>query len=214
MGTTESVNQTIDSLLSDWSKIVYLYILVHDFAEQFKNGTFQWINSPAKPISLFLFHPLDANFATIKSFSYTNLLIGYGPNKEVSVSVFWCIKSKEYKLIFNGGNTAINAHTIMREQLQAHLNKHHNLSQIVHIIHETYQPLSSIAKLPIIPQLGMPVRQPQSEFIWNNIAKFVGFCSARWIQCWHSVSYLNRRHCFVYRTSPCIAWKFDYVAVD
>lgn len=97
------------------------------------------------------------NFIAIKSYSYTNLLIGYGPNKEVTVSIFWCTKSKEYKLIFNGGNTAINAHTIMREQLQAHLNRHHNLSQIVHIIHETYQPLSSIAKLPIIPQLGIPV---------------------------------------------------------
>lgn len=97
------------------------------------------------------------NFVVIKSYSYTNLLIGYGPNKEVTVSIFWCTKSKEYKMIFNGGNTAINAHTIMREQLQAHLNRHHNLSQIVHIIHETYQPLSSIAKLPIIPQLGTPV---------------------------------------------------------
>lgn len=97
------------------------------------------------------------NFVVIKSYSYTNLLIGYGPNKEVTVSIFWCTKSREYKMIFNGGNSAINAHTIMREQLQAHLNRHHNLSQIVHIIHETYQPLSSIAKLPIIPQLGVPV---------------------------------------------------------
>lgn len=104
------------------------------------------------------------NFVVIKSYSYTNLLIGYGPNKEVTVSIFWCTKSKEYKMIFNGGNTAINAHTIMREQLQAHLNRHHNLSQIVHIIHETYQPLSSIAKLPIIPQLGIPV---------NVILKFI-----------------------------------------
>lgn len=93
----------------------------------------------------------------IKSYSYTNLLIGYGPNKEVTVSVFWCNKSKEYKLIFNGGNTALNAHSMMQEQLQAHLNRHHNLSQIVHLLHETYQPLSSIAKLPIIPQLGIPV---------------------------------------------------------
>lgn len=97
------------------------------------------------------------NFVVVKSYSYTNLLIGYGPNKEVTVSIFWCTKSKEYKMIFNGGNTAINAHTIMREQLQAHLNRHHNLSQIVHIIHETYDPLSFIAKLPIIPQLGIPV---------------------------------------------------------
>lgn len=38
MGTTDTVNHTIDSLLNDWSKIVYLYHLVHDFAEQFKSG--------------------------------------------------------------------------------------------------------------------------------------------------------------------------------
>lgn len=60
-------------------------------------------------------------------------------------------------MIFTGGNSAINAHSIMREQLQSHLNRHYSLSQIVHILHETYQPLSSIAKLPIIPQLGIPV---------------------------------------------------------
>lgn len=46
---------------------------------------------------------------------------------------------------------------MMREQLQSHLNRHYSLSQIVHILHETYQPLSSIAKLTIIPQLGIPV---------------------------------------------------------
>lgn len=38
MGTADTVNQTIDSLLNDWSRIVYLYYLVHDFSEQFKNG--------------------------------------------------------------------------------------------------------------------------------------------------------------------------------
>lgn len=109
------------------------------------------------------------NFVVVKSYSYTNLLIGYGPNKEVAVSIFWCTKSKEYKMIFNGGNTAINAHTIMREQLQAHLNRHHNLSQIVHIIHETYQPLSSIAKLPIIPQLGIPVNVTFNIFCFIHL---------------------------------------------
>lgn len=97
------------------------------------------------------------NHISIKSYSYTNLLIGYGPNKEVTVNVFWCTKSKEFKLIFNGGNSAINAHSMMQEQLQSHLNRHHNLSQIVHLLHETYQPLSSIAKLQIIPQLGIKV---------------------------------------------------------
>lgn len=50
---------------------------------------------------------------------------------------------------------------MMREQLQSHLNSNHSLAQIVHILHETYQALSSIAKLSIIPQiiphLGIPV---------------------------------------------------------
>lgn len=104
------------------------------------------------------------NLVTIKSYTYTSLLLGYGPNKEVTVNIYWCTKAKEFKMIFTGGNSAINAHSIMREQLQSHLNRHYSLSQIVHILHETYQPLSSIAKLPIIPQLGIPV-----SFIENTI---------------------------------------------
>lgn len=43
----------------------------------------------------------------------------------------------------------------MKEQLEAHLNRHKNLAQIVHILNETLQPLSSISKLPTIPQLGV-----------------------------------------------------------
>lgn len=36
--SSDMVSKTIDSLLSDWSKIVYLYSIVHEFAEQYKNG--------------------------------------------------------------------------------------------------------------------------------------------------------------------------------
>lgn len=41
----------------------------------------------------------------------------------------------------------------MKEQLEAHLNRHRNLAQLIHILHETLQPLTSISKLPTIPQL-------------------------------------------------------------
>lgn len=34
----DQFGKTIDSLLNDWSKIVYLYALVHDFSEKYKNG--------------------------------------------------------------------------------------------------------------------------------------------------------------------------------
>lgn len=50
-------------------------------------------------------------------------------------------------------STITNAHSIMKEQLEAHLNRHRNLAQLIHILHETLQPLTSISKLPIIPQL-------------------------------------------------------------
>lgn len=36
--TSDMVGRTVDNLLNDWSKIVYLYSIVHEFAEQYKNG--------------------------------------------------------------------------------------------------------------------------------------------------------------------------------
>lgn len=165
------------------------------------------------------------NFITIKSYSYTNLLIGYGPNKEITVSVYWCNQTKGYKLIFNGGNTAINAHSMMQEQLQAHLNRHHNLSQIVHLLHETYQPMSSIAKLPIIPQLGIPVsdtllmndlndvheKHSKFDFIFSSISLVI--CSDHQFRFCHFVFCLNRQRCYVFHFKQCTVWRFVYGAV-
>ncbi|XP_053690334.1 mediator of RNA polymerase II transcription subunit 14 [Sabethes cyaneus] len=134
----DSVDRIVDMILNDWSKIVYLYTLVHDFREQMRNDKYN-------------LH----NIVTIKSYSYTSLLLAYGPNKEVNVNIYWDIEAKEFKMVFTGGNSAINAHSMMRDQLQTHLNHNYDLAQIVHLLHETYQPLSSIAKLPIIPHLAI-----------------------------------------------------------
>lgn len=123
------------------------------------------------------------SMVSVKSYSYTNLLLNYGPNKEVTFSLSWSSKSKGFRMvslfvsfssfllkifafqIFVGGISAINAHSMMLEQLQSHLNRHYNLSHIVQVLHETYQPLSSIAKLPIIPQLGIPVNTKYLHFV-------------------------------------------------
>lgn len=59
-----------------------------------------------------------------------------------------------------------HTYTIMREQLQAHLNHHHNLLQIVQIIADSYQPFSSLVNLPIIPQLGISV---SSRLLFFNL---------------------------------------------
>ena len=94
---------------------------------------------------------------SINSYNYINLLLGYGPKKEVICNIYWSAQSRGFRLIFMGGITAVNAHSMMRDQLATHLNSQHSLIQMVYILHETYYPLSSIAKLPIIPHLGIPV---------------------------------------------------------
>lgn len=135
----DSIAKTVDQILNDWVKIVLLYSLVHDFSEAFNADR----------------HNLK-NIVSIKSYSYTNLLMLYGQNKEVSVNVSWCNEAKQFQLTFIGGNLSINPHSLLKDQLQAHLNADHSLAQTAHILNETFQPLGSIAKLPILPQLGIP----------------------------------------------------------
>ncbi|XP_017469746.1 PREDICTED: mediator of RNA polymerase II transcription subunit 14 [Rhagoletis zephyria] len=131
--------KTVDDLLRDWSKIVYLYTLVFNFSEHVKN----------KRLNL-------SDMVSVKSYNYMNLLLGYGPKKEVTCNIYWCAQSNGFRLIYVGGISAVNAHSMMRDQLASHLNRQNNLTQVVQILHETYNPLSSIAKLPIIPLLGIP----------------------------------------------------------
>jgi mediator of RNA polymerase II transcription subunit 14 len=79
---TQNVEKTVDLLLKDWSKIVYLYTLVHDFKEQYNNEKFNLQNA-----------------MTIKSYSYTNLLIAYGNKKDVNLSIYWCTEAKMFKMV-------------------------------------------------------------------------------------------------------------------
>ncbi|XP_072757172.1 mediator of RNA polymerase II transcription subunit 14 isoform X2 [Anoplolepis gracilipes] len=137
MGTADTVSRTVDALLNDWARIVYLYSLVHDLAEYFKMEKYNL-----------------RNMVSIKSYSYSKLVLGYGPNHTAIVTVQWNDKAN-FKLVFRRSptNAMTNAHYVMKEQLEAHLNRHKNLAQIIHILNETLQPLMSISKLPTIPQL-------------------------------------------------------------
>ncbi|XP_012256588.1 mediator of RNA polymerase II transcription subunit 14 isoform X2 [Athalia rosae] len=146
MGTADAVSRTVDSLLNDWAQIVHLYSIVHDLAEYFKMEKYN-----------------VRNMVTVKSYSYSKLVLAYGPNRGATVTIQWSTNDKAFKLVFGKSptNNTTNAHSLMKEQLEAHLNRHRNLAQIVHILHETLQPLSSISKLPTIPQLGVHNSRPQ-----------------------------------------------------
>ncbi|CAG5108193.1 Similar to MED14: Mediator of RNA polymerase II transcription subunit 14 (Aedes aegypti) [Cotesia congregata] len=146
MGTAETVSKTVDCLLNDWAQIVYLYSIVQDFTEYLKIEKYNL-----------------RNMVSIKSYSYSKLIIAYGPNRGATVTIYWSTNDKAFKLIFGKSpmNTSINAHSLMKEQLEAHLNRHKSLAQIIQILNETLQPLISISKLPIIPQLGVHNSRPQ-----------------------------------------------------
>ncbi|XP_012271319.1 mediator of RNA polymerase II transcription subunit 14 isoform X2 [Orussus abietinus] len=146
MGTADTVSRTVDSLLSDWAQIVHLYSIVQDLAEYLKMEKYN-----------------IRNMISIKSYSYSKLILAYGPNRGAMVTIQWSTNDKAFKLTFGKSptNTVVNAHSLMKEQLEAHLNRHRNLAQIVHILNETLQPLTSISKLPTIPQLGVHNSRPQ-----------------------------------------------------
>lgn len=82
-------------------------------------------------------------------------MICYGPDKGAMVSINWNSHSKLFKLAFGANNGVLNAHSLIKEQLEAHLNQHRNIAQLIQLLHETYEPLISISKLPTIPQLGI-----------------------------------------------------------
>jgi mediator of RNA polymerase II transcription subunit 14 len=135
----DTMGKTIDLILNDWMKVAFLYALVHDFAELYNADKYNL-----------------KNIVGIKSYSYTSLMLVYGPQKEYCINIEWSNESKQFEITFTGSNSHVNPHSLLKDQLQSHLNRNHNLSQIAHILNETYQPLSSISKLPVVPQLGVP----------------------------------------------------------
>ncbi|XP_054267906.1 mediator of RNA polymerase II transcription subunit 14-like [Macrosteles quadrilineatus] len=144
MGSADNVGKTVDALLNDWTQIAQLYCLVDELAEYFRIEKYNL-----------------SNMVTVKSYSYSKLVLGYGPERGATVTVQWNSQSQAFTLVFGGSNSCVNAHSLLREQLEAHLNRHRNLAQIVHLLHETYEPLISISKLPTIPQLGVHNSRPQ-----------------------------------------------------
>lgn len=118
--------KTVTNLLGDWWKIVHLYSLVYCDLTDLE--------------------------LTVRSFSYNKLILGYGPDKGALVQITW---DCHFKLTFGAAHNSLNAHTLIGQQLEAHLNETRNLTQLIQLLNETYLPLVSLSKLPGLPQLGV-----------------------------------------------------------
>lgn len=158
---------TVDALLRDWSCMVYLYGLVYDFAEHLRTGELRKCLPRVSPypnrfivrIRSDMYQQQRINsMCTIRSFTYSQLLIGYGPQHESLVTVRWCPERRGFRLCFARLNAnAPNPHSLVNVELEDQLNRQHSLAQLVHLLHETYRPLSAVARLEVIPHYGLPV---------------------------------------------------------
>ncbi|KAJ8944470.1 hypothetical protein NQ318_008740, partial [Aromia moschata] len=145
MATIDCTAKTVEALLNDWGQIVHLYTIVHDMSEYLKIDKYSFLT----------------NLFCIKSYNYSKLVLCYGPDKGAMVSISWNSVNKAFKLAFGATNNALNAHSLIQEQLESYLNEFRNLAQIVQLLHETYESLLSISKLPTTPQLGVHNTRPQ-----------------------------------------------------
>ncbi|CAH0553803.1 unnamed protein product [Brassicogethes aeneus] len=145
MATVDNTSKTVDALLKDWNQIVHLYAIVHDLGNYLKVDKYSFL----------------ANNFSIKSYNYSKLILSYGPDKGAMVSLGWNNADGAFQMAFGAANNSLNAHSIVQEQLEAHLNETRNLAQLVQLLQETYEPLLSISKLPTIPQLGVHNTRPQ-----------------------------------------------------
>ncbi|XP_065205637.1 mediator of RNA polymerase II transcription subunit 14 [Planococcus citri] len=150
MNSSESASKMVDSLMQDWSQIVHLYCLIEDMAEYLKLGKFDL-----------------TKIATVKSYNYSKFVICYGgspPQRQATATFQWNANTKSFKILFGSMGNSSNAHLLVEEQLEDHLNRNKNLAQLIHILHETYPPLVSVNKLPSMPHivyLTNPVTNPK-----------------------------------------------------
>lgn len=144
MDATDRIAGTVDVLLADWSAIVHLHGLVYDFGKHL---------AAAEAV----YRDRGIPMCTVLEYTYTKLLLGYGPQHECLMTVSWCSDECRFRLCFGRVNAdSGNAHRIIASELEAQLNRHFSLVQIVHLLHETWQPLSAVGQLDVIPHYGIP----------------------------------------------------------
>ncbi|XP_078381041.1 mediator of RNA polymerase II transcription subunit 14-like isoform X2 [Oculina patagonica] len=98
----------------------------------------------------------------VYSYNYKQLTLQYDPDKQSLVTFEWSVEQSQFVLTFGycGSNLSANPQSFTSRHLQQEFNSHQNLPYIVQILHETFRPLSAIAKLSTRPILGIQVNRP------------------------------------------------------
>ena len=132
----DSAGAAVDALLQEWSQIVHLFQLVDDLED--------YLSCEASEVS---------DMVAIKSYTFQELVLEYGPNRLNTVQVLWNATQNKFSLIFGGIKeaAAMSPHNLIKTQLEHHLNQHRNLALLGKILHETYGATRALVRLPTTP---------------------------------------------------------------
>ncbi len=151
--TSESTVSTVKSIVQEWAQMAHLFELV--------SGLEKHLRSDASHV---------ASFVSINRYDFKEVTLEYGPGRKQLARVRWSMPDSCFRLSFGGVDDLAGScpHSLVREQLEHHLNRHRDLALTLKIMHETYAPLASLCRLPRTPQMGVntsKVNQPVETFV-------------------------------------------------
>ena len=150
VGPVETLGETVESMLKEWTQMVHLFALVDDLEA--------YLQCESLNIS---------NFIGIKTYSFKEVTLEYGPsslNARSLARITWDASRSRFAIIFGGDGAASGMcpHVIVKDQLVEHLNHNQNLALLGKILHETYTVVLAMSRLPTTPQVGVTLEKVNS----------------------------------------------------
>ena len=139
------VSKFIEDTQLDWACMANLYDIVKEFSRDTRND------------------PRILDTIVIKSFNYKKLVLLYGPQKNLSVSLFWKPTDRKFQLIFSvvGGQPfSLNPHSCMATHYKHEFNQQKSIKILVNNLNITLKPLVILQSLPVYPFLGLISGRP------------------------------------------------------
>ncbi|XP_022785059.1 mediator of RNA polymerase II transcription subunit 14-like isoform X3 [Stylophora pistillata] len=144
-GDSDWAKLVVGKLLNDWYSVCKLYRHAVELDTFLKDSQSHF-----------------RHMCRVYSYNYKQLTLQYDPDKQSLVTFEWSVEQSQFVLTFGycGSSLSANPHSYTARHLQQEFNTHQNLPYIVQILHETFRPLSALAKLSNKPVLGIHVYRP------------------------------------------------------
>ena len=140
--TADEAGRTVEAILQDWAHIANLYGSILSLAHVMQMKE-------------------ERQHFSVRSYNFKKLILGYGPARMATAAVTWKAQERRFHLGLGcSGQLGSNPHSPIREQLEFFLNKERSCGYLARVLHETYEPLASLAKLPSTLQLGVLSTKP------------------------------------------------------